>query len=94
MECTNKNCKRKIDKQHLCPKCKRAAYCSLECRIYAWATGHQLDCTSEKHMSITDFIIADDPELKLLGKGSYGEVRLVRHRDSNQLYALKVVTPI
>lgn len=47
---------------------------------------------SEKHMSIDDFILENDPELKILGKGSYGEVRLVRHRETGQLYALKVVT--
>ena len=92
MECTNQNCKRKIDKQYICPKCKTAVYCSLQCRIHAWGTGHQIDCMSEKHMSIDDFILENDPELKILGKGSYGEVRLVRHRETGQLYALKVVT--
>lgn len=92
MECTNRNCKRQIIKSYICPKCKKATYCSLECRVSDWSTNHQLQCTSEKKWTFESFTQSDEHPPKLLGRGAYGEVRLVRDKETNQLYALKVVS--
>jgi serine/threonine protein kinase len=40
---------------------------------------------------LTDFEEATDVIKKVLGKGSYGEVRLVQHKVSKQKYAMKTV---
>ena len=39
-----------------------------------------------KHFSLENFDI-----LKSLGKGSFGQVKLIRHRKSQRLYALKIL---
>ena len=39
-----------------------------------------------KHFSLEDFDI-----LKSLGKGSFGQVKLIRHRKTHMLYALKIL---
>jgi hypothetical protein len=92
MECHNKNCRRQIIKSYICPKCKKATYCSLDCRVYDWSAGHQLSCTSEKKWTIESFTAPDEKSPKLLGRGAYGEVRLVKDRETSKLYALKVVS--
>lgn len=91
MECTNRNCKRQIIKSYICPKCKQVTYCSLECRVQDWSIDHQLQCISEKKWTFESFIQAEHAP-KLLGRGTYGEVRLVQDKETSQFYALKIVS--
>ncbi|KAG1441818.1 hypothetical protein G6F46_013236 [Rhizopus delemar] len=41
---------------------------------------------SQRKVTLDDFEI-----LKLLGRGAYGKVMMCRHKESNQLYAMKVL---
>lgn len=95
MECANDVCHRAITQPRYCPGCKKIAYCSQQCRLDHWYAGHQLSCGIEKVESGGKFRLEDfkDEEQKgrVLGKGSYGEVRLVLHVPTQEKYALKVV---
>lgn len=87
MQCSNVKCARKITQLCVCLHCQ-LAYCSNKCRGEDWKRGHQLRCNSLQRFALQDF--TEEPD-SVLGKGSYGEVRLVRQRTTGLLYALKVV---
>ncbi|CAG9332088.1 unnamed protein product [Blepharisma stoltei] len=87
MLCDFKNCKKEAKNQHLCPRCKKKTYCSMDCRLQDWYKGHQINCGKESLFKLEDF----EDLNTILGKGSYGEVKLVRHKETNSEYALKIV---
>ena len=95
MDCANDLCKRPVSQPRYCPGCKKIAYCSQQCRLDHWYAGHQLACGVERVESGGRFRLEEFEELeqkgKVLGKGSYGEVRLMLHTPSQQKYAIKVV---
>ena len=97
MDCANDLCKRPVSQPRYCPGCKKIAYCSQQCRLDHWYAGHQLCCGVERVESGGRFRLQDFEELeqkgKVLGKGSYGEVRLMLHTPTQQKFALKVVLP-
>lgn len=97
MDCANDLCKRPVTQPRYCPGCKKIAYCSQQCRLDHWYAGHQLGCGVERVESEGRFRLQEFEELeqkgKVLGKGSYGEVRLMLHTPTQQKYALKVVLP-
>lgn len=76
-----------IDKGVPCPGCKRL-YCCATCKREDWRVRHCFDCGLDTSFKLVDLALVDEP---ILGKGSYGEVRLVRHLLTNQLYALKTI---
>lgn len=52
-----------------------------------WMRSHSLFCGATPDM----FSQVQEPDLKLLGRGAYGEVRLVKYEKNGKLYAMKVV---
>lgn len=50
------------------------------------ADKHVIDELSEMRMRITDFNV-----VKVIGRGAFGEVQLVRNRNTRQVYALKLL---
>lgn len=52
---------------------------------------HQFNCNQSQDLSLKDFQEVKDSSLRILGKGSYGEVKLVIQVSSGQLFALKEV---
>lgn len=95
MECANEACRRAVSQPRYCPSCKKAVYCSQQCRLDHWYAGHQLSCGIEAESAPSPFQLSDfsfaASKSTILGKGAYGEVRLVTHSPSQQRYALKVV---
>ena len=95
MECGNEACRRAVSQPRYCPSCKKAVYCSQQCRLDHWYAGHQLSCGIEADSAPSPFQLSDfsfsASKSTILGKGAYGEVRLVTHSSSQQRYALKVV---
>eukprot|EP00359_Climacostomum_virens_P003163 CAMPEP_0204918302 /NCGR_PEP_ID=MMETSP1397-20131031/16062_1 /ASSEMBLY_ACC=CAM_ASM_000891 /TAXON_ID=49980 /ORGANISM="Climacostomum Climacostomum virens, Strain Stock W-24" /LENGTH=647 /DNA_ID=CAMNT_0052091551 /DNA_START=1 /DNA_END=1941 /DNA_ORIENTATION=- len=87
MQCSYVKCARKITQLCVCLHCQ-LAYCSNACRADDWRRGHQLRCNSLQRFALQDF--SEEPD-QILGKGSYGEVRLVRQRTTGSLFAMKVV---
>jgi hypothetical protein len=59
----------------------------MECRMGDWMRSHSLFCGATPDM----FNQIQEPDLKLLGRGAYGEVRLVKYDKHGKLYAMKVV---
>ena len=95
MECANEVCRRAVVQPRYCPSCKKAVYCSQQCRLDHWYSGHQLSCGIDPVGTDCPFQLSDfsssPSKSSVLGKGAYGEVRLVTHTPSQQRYALKVV---
>ena len=91
MDCWNILCSVKAKDTVVCQRCYMRSYCSEECRNQDWHSLHSTQC--RKHsMSLSDMLPA--PNTALLGKGTYGEVQLVRHKTTNQLIALKKIRKI
>ena len=63
-------------------------YCSDECKMIDWNELHKNQC--RVHLfSIPDFIPVVGETF--LGRGTYGEVQLVKHKTTGQYYALKEI---
>ena len=63
-------------------------YCSDDCKLSDWSSLHKSQCKSQL------FVPSDFHPIKLqrlLGRGTYGEVQLVKHKSSGHLYALKEI---
>jgi serine/threonine protein kinase len=88
MKCHYSTCGKFIREAKICRHCLLVKYCSNECRTFDWHNSHKKLCESS-NFSLNDFIPAK--QSKSLGKGAYGEVRLVQHIGSRQYYALKVI---
>ncbi len=62
-----------------------------------WKTIHYAQCRNPaeiqeaKQYALSDFVEIQDKKLATLGKGSYGLVKLVQHKASRDLYALKTI---
>ena len=90
MECRKSKCTKSIDPNESCPHCK-ASYCSEECRISHWIESHQFECADYINFKLEDLSEVNESNLKLLGKGSYGEVKLYKHNTTSVLYAIKII---
>jgi serine/threonine protein kinase len=51
---------------------------------------HSVTCGKTQAFKLQDFCEVEDEQMRVLGNGTYGEVRLVQHK-SGDLYALKVI---
>lgn len=87
MLCPSPGCTRTIDKGVQCHGCKRL-YCCTTCKREDWQAGHSNECGLATNFRLEDLAPTTEP---VLGKGSFGEVRLVRHILTNQYYALKTI---
>lgn len=88
MDCCNSTCSNNAVENKVCRKCYLRVYCSDECRQADWNSLHKSQCKVQL-FSIHDFLPVIGQ--KLLGKGTYGEVQLVRHKSTGQFYALKEI---
>lgn len=91
MACANDNCEKAADELESCPMCNDYIYCNKDCRRQDWLARHQYECNKGKKFSLKDFKVIQDHNQQILGKGTYGEVRLVQSLDSGQYYALKEI---
>ncbi|CAG9325737.1 unnamed protein product [Blepharisma stoltei] len=91
MSCSNPSCQNKADDFEICPRCNAQHYCSSNCRRIDWISKHQFECQKPKIFTLKDFREIEDSQQQILGKGTYGEVRLVQHQESGQYYALKQI---
>ena len=90
MECHQSKCNNPIDPNEFCPHCK-ICYCNEDCRIAHWVESHQFECSEYINFKLEDLKEINDPRLKLLGKGTYGEVKLYKHNSTSVLYAIKII---
>ncbi|CAG9321725.1 unnamed protein product [Blepharisma stoltei] len=86
--CAYSICQNSSTDYDTCPKCNSTRYCSQNCLRKDWTASHQFTCSQHK-TAIQDYI--EDRETKILGKGSYGEVKLVKNPTSGQYFALKQI---
>ncbi|CAG9324780.1 unnamed protein product [Blepharisma stoltei] len=91
MECCNFNCQKPAENSQACPLCNTYKYCSEECRRRDWISSHQFACNQAQSYTLEDFQEVQNPNLKILGKGSYGEVKLVTHIKTGNYFALKQI---
>jgi NAD-dependent dihydropyrimidine dehydrogenase PreA subunit len=101
---TEENCIK--DKQYLmflgCENCD-ALYHTEECLQEDIRLGHKIRCPRNKQNKkrngssmgslggLENYITVLDKD-KCLGKGAYGYVTLVKHKHTNQIYAMKVIS--
>ena len=52
---------------------------------------HQFTCPEYLNFKFEDLSEVTDSSLKILGKGSYGEVKLFKHEQTSILYAVKII---
>lgn len=90
MKCCYAGCLKTHNTPVDCPHCHTTSYCSLACLDKDWSC-HRAICGVTSDFQLTDFEEAKDVIKKVLGKGSYGEVRLVQHKVSKLKYAMKTV---
>ena len=88
MDCWNLLCPLKAKDTIVCQKCYMRSYCSEDCRKQDWSNLHLNQCKNHC-ISLSDLIPVSNS--RLLGKGTYGEVQLVRHKVTNQFIAMKKI---
>jgi serine/threonine protein kinase len=90
MECHMTQCNKLADAREFCSHCG-VVYCSEVCRKGDWMDAHQYECTEYISFKLQDLTEVTDPSLRILGKGSYGEVKLYKHKTTAALYAIKTI---
>ena len=88
MDCCNIACRRTAVENKVCRKCYMRIYCSEECKTVDWNNLHKYQCKTQLFV-VLDFVPVI--EERLLGKGTYGEVQLVKHKTTGHYYALKAI---
>jgi serine/threonine protein kinase len=91
MDCNSILCTKKARQSKTCPHCQMRSYCSEACRDLDWESLHKSQCNTSP-FSLCDF--ARVPGCSSLGKGAYGEVQLIKHRSSSELFALKEIQKV
>ncbi|CAG9326130.1 unnamed protein product [Blepharisma stoltei] len=91
MACANFYCANRIIEEFKCWSCEQLIYCSQGCMTQDWITYHQFTCRYAQKLSLNDFCEVHDISLKILGKGSYGEVRLYKQKSTSHLFAIKEI---
>ncbi|CAD8109428.1 unnamed protein product [Paramecium primaurelia] len=90
-----------------CLLCYQIKYCSQRCKDLDWTISHKLNCKGKQMKqtdindtqstlksigkNIDDFEIIVKDGKSELGRGSYGQVKLVKDRQNGQLYAMKIL---
>lgn len=90
MECSRNQCNNKANTQENCRYCQ-VAYCSEDCKGLDWEELHRFICNTYLDFQLADLKEVNDPKLLILGKGSYGEVKLYQHITTKVLYAVKII---
>ena len=85
------DCRKSSNEREFCPHC-RLCYCSEECRVSHWIETHQFNCPEYLNFKLEDLKEVSDAALRILGKGSYGEVKLYKHKGTAILYAVKIIS--
>lgn len=90
MKCSYSGCRNTIqDPGAYCNDCHNV-YCTYDCKTLDLKQRHGDICVQDLGYELEDFHEVDDIQMRVLGKGNYGEVRLVQHK-AGGLFALKVV---
>lgn len=93
MKCSYAGCADEMEAPGaFCSNCHNV-YCTSICKSLDLKQRHAETCSKPSAFTLEDFQEVDDVQMRVLGKGTYGEVRLVKHNTSGDLYALKVVMP-
>ncbi|CAD8062352.1 unnamed protein product [Paramecium sonneborni] len=90
-----------------CQLCLQVRYCSQRCKDLDWTISHKLNCKAKQvrqsavndtqstlksvGKNIDDYEIIVKDGKSELGRGSYGQVKLVKDRQNGQLYAMKIL---
>lgn len=91
--CEYTQCRNPITAKNTCSSCKGPRYCSEGCRNSDWTEYHQYACSSSSfQLTLSEFEELKAEESAFLGRGAYGEVRLLRHVRTKQLFAVKQVS--
>ena len=45
-KCDNPGCGKRLQKPLQCSRCKKAQYCSKDCQVAAWKSGHKRECVA------------------------------------------------
>lgn len=91
MHCENDDCQNEISVLLTCEHCSVPRYCRPNCKRIHWVQVHQYFCKG-KNTEINLHAFSGDPENSQLGKGSYGEVSRITHRQSSKVFALKRIS--
>lgn len=80
-----------------CGACGKVRYCSSDCQKKDWKN-HKLDCTYKPPVKETtkEPVQSEDKSefydhLKLIGEGNFSQIFLVKRKDKEEKYAMKVV---
>lgn len=100
MNCSYELCGDPIKNPQGCKGCKNVLYCSTNCRIQDFYKNHKKVCSGRPERSPDVSVISASSKSalsayeitnKVLGSGSYGEVKLVKHKKTGELSALKII---
>ncbi|CAG9318062.1 unnamed protein product [Blepharisma stoltei] len=90
MECCNPECSNLSSDTIVCRNCCMTRYCSEECLKIDWELNHSKHCQPHVY-SLEDLQIVSNHNSSKLGRGSYGEVRLIFTKKGEKL-ALKSIS--
>lgn len=91
--CEYTQCRNSITNKNTCSSCKGPRYCSEACRDSDWTEYHQYTCSfSSFQLTLSEFEELKTEESAFLGRGAYGEVRLLRHTQTRKLFAVKQIS--
>lgn len=91
MDCWNMSCNLKSKESIVCQRCYMRTYCSEACKKSDWEQLHSNQC--KKHsFKPEDFYLV--PDRNFLGRGTYGEVQLIKHKENKEFFALKRIKKV
>ena len=100
MSCSYEMCGDPIKVLQSCKGCKNVVYCSTNCRIQDFYKNHKKVCSGRAgcspDVSVTSInsnspLSAYEITNQVLGSGSYGEVKLIKHKKTGEFCALKII---
>lgn len=93
--CENAGCSGGVLSRLTCELCSGPRYCSELCKAEDWERYHSFICTANSiRLLLTDFEEVTDYEKKLLGRGAYGQVKLLLHMASGRYVAVKQISKV
>ena len=101
MKCSYLACSDTIKNPQVCKACGKVTYCSTNCRVQDFYKNHKNFCKqlaiqespdsstlkSKTQTPLEKYEITN----KILGTGSYGEVKLIKNKSTFELFALKLI---
>ena len=88
MDCYNGTCRNPSADQFTCDNCYIPKYCSSQCKEKDLKS-HEPWCRPRLYY-LKDFVAVKTSK-KILDIGTYGEIQLMQHINSNKLFAIKII---